>query len=136
MKKIIIFILLIVPFGAFAQPGSGMAGREGRLQSLEIAYLTRELSLTPAEAEKFWPIYNKYGEEMRSAIRNREGGDVIERQQQMLDIRKKYKPDFNRILSPERTNRLFEAESKFRDMVKRELQQRRELSEKRQKKDN
>lgn len=113
-----------------------MAGREGRLQSLEIAYLTRELSLTPAEAEKFWPIYNKYGEEMRSAIRNREGGDVIERQQQMLDIRKKYKPDFNRILSPERTNRLFEAESKFRDMVKRELQQRRELSEKRQKKDN
>jgi hypothetical protein len=68
-------------------------------------------------------------------MRNKDA-DVLERQQQMLDIRKKYKPDFNRILSPDRTNRLFEAEVKFREMVKRELQQRRELSEKRLKKEN
>lgn len=135
MKKIILFVLFALPLSLFAQPGSGGQLRDGRLQSLEIAYLTRELALTPGEAEKFWPVYNKYAEEMRGTMRNRET-DVLERQQQMLDIRKKYKPDFNRILSADRTNRLFEAEVKFREMVKRELQQRRELSEKRQNKGN
>jgi hypothetical protein len=133
MKKIILLLFFALPFASFAQPGPGGPLRENRLQSLEIAFLTRELALTPAEAEKFWPVHNKYAEEMRGTMRNRDV-DVLERQQQMLDIRKKYKPDFNRILSPDRTNRLFEAEFKFREMVKRELQQRRELSEKRQKK--
>lgn len=128
--------MLSLPFTLLAQQRPGAQSmREGRLQSLEIAFLTRELALTPPEAEKFWPIYNKYTEEMRSSMRNREM-DVIDRQQQMLDVRKKYKNDFNRVLSPERTNRLFEAEVRFREMVKRELQQRRELSDKRQKQGN
>lgn len=127
-----LLVFLSLPFASFAQPGPGGAMRENRLQSLEIAFLTRELALTPAEAEKFWPVHNKYAEEMRGTMRNRDV-DILERQQQMLDIRKKYKPEFNRILSPDRTNRLFEAEVRFREMVKRELQQRRELSEKRQK---
>jgi|694.fasta_scaffold00817_44 hypothetical protein len=135
MKKIILLVFLALPFASFAQTGPGGLMRENRLQSLEIAFLTRELALTPAEAEKFWPVHNKYAEEMRGTMRNKDA-DVLERQQQMLDIRKKYKPDFNRILSPDRTNRLFEAEVKFREMVKRELQQRRELSEKRLKKEN
>lgn len=30
------------------------------IQSLKIAYMTEFLSLTPAESEKFWPIYNAY----------------------------------------------------------------------------
>jgi hypothetical protein len=135
MKKIILLVFLALPFASFAQTGPGGLMRENRLQSLEIAFLTRELALTPAEAEKFWPVHNKYAEEMRGTMLNKDA-DVLERQQQMLDIRKKYKPDFNRILSPDRTNRLFEAEVKFREMVKRELQQRRELSEKRLKKEN
>lgn len=143
MKRFILYVLLSFPLISFAQqgqgqgqgmgPGGGM-GREGRLKSLEIAYLTRELSITPAEAEKFWPVYNKYQDEMRTAMTSSKNEDVLERQQQMLNIRKKYKNDFNKILTPERTNKLYEAEGKFRDMVKRELQERREMMEKRQQK--
>ena len=143
MKRFILYVLLSFPLISFAQqgqgqgqgqgmgPGGGM-GREGRLKSLEIAYLTRELNITPAEAEKFWPVYNKYQDEMRTAMTSSKNEDVLERQQQMLNIRKKYKNDFSKILSPERTNKLYEAEGKFRDMVKRELQERREMMEKRQ----
>jgi hypothetical protein len=109
-------------------------GRDGRLKSLEIAYLTRELNITPEEAEKFWPVYNKYQEEMRTAMNNSKEDDILERQQQMLNIRKKYKNDFSKILTPERANKLYEAEGKFRDMVRKELQERRELLEKRQEK--
>jgi hypothetical protein len=141
MKRFVLYVLLAFPLISFAQqgqgqgqgmgPGGGM-GREGRLKSLEIAYLTRELNITPAEAEKFWPVYNKYQDEMRTAMTSSKNEDVLERQQQMLNIRKKYKTDFSKILSPERTNKLYESEGKFRDMVKRELQERREMMEKRQ----
>ena len=31
-----------------------------RIKSLKIAYITEKLDLTTAEAEKFWPIYNQY----------------------------------------------------------------------------
>jgi hypothetical protein len=145
MKKFILYALLSFPLISFAQqgqgqgqgqgmgPGGGM-GREGRLKSLEIAYLTRELNITPSEAEKFWPVYNKYQDDMRTAMTNSKNDDVLDRQQQMLNIRKKYKSDFSRILTPERTNTLYEAEGKFRDMVKKELQERREMMEKRQQK--
>jgi Spy/CpxP family protein refolding chaperone len=145
MKKIILALILSLPLAVIAQPGPGRGpgggqgagqgpGRDGRLKSLEIAYLTRELNITPEEAEKFWPVYNKYQEEMRTAMNNSKEDDILERQQQMLNIRKKYKNDFSKILTPERANKLYEAEGKFRDMVRKELQERRELLEKRQEK--
>ena len=136
MKKIILILFLTFPMLVIAQPGpgGGPGPRDGRLKSLEIAYLTRELNITPAEAEKFWPVYNKYQEEMRAAMTNSKEEDILERQQQMLNIRKKYKNDFSKILTPERTNKLFEAEGKFREMVRKELQERREMLEKRQEK--
>jgi hypothetical protein len=147
MKKIILVIILSLPLAVIAQPGPGLGpgggqgagqgpGRENRLKSLEIAYLTRELNITPAEAEKFWPVYNKYQEEMRAAMTSSKEGDILERQQQMLNIRKKYKPDFSKILSPDRTNKLYEAEGKFRDMVRKELEERREMMQKRKEQRN
>lgn len=30
------------------------------IRSLKIAHITEKLQLTPAESEKFWPIYNEY----------------------------------------------------------------------------
>lgn len=31
-----------------------------RINAYKIAFFTRRLNLTPAEAEKFWPVYNEY----------------------------------------------------------------------------
>lgn len=33
---------------------------EDKIQSLKVAYFTKELNLSTTEAEKFWPIYNKH----------------------------------------------------------------------------
>lgn len=35
-----------------------------KLKALKTTYITNELELTPQEAEKFWPIYNKYEKEV------------------------------------------------------------------------
>lgn len=34
-----------------------------QIRSLKVAYLTEALSLTPAEAQKFWPLYNAYDDQ-------------------------------------------------------------------------
>lgn len=123
MRKIVYLLLLLLPFSGIAQDGIRGENRQ-RLEAIQIAYLTKELSLTTQDAEKFWPVYNKYQDELRGLLKNGGDEDVLNRQQKALDIRKKYRPDFVKILGADRTNKLFQAEDKFREMVKRELQNR------------
>jgi hypothetical protein len=33
-----------------------------QIKALKVSYITTELSLTPEESEKFWPVYNVYEE--------------------------------------------------------------------------
>lgn len=65
MRKILLFLILSLPVLASAQDNPK---RDNKLQSLEIAYLTKELNLSPEEAQKFWPVYNQYSAEMRSVL--------------------------------------------------------------------
>jgi hypothetical protein len=126
MKRIFFALMIMMPYLAISQPpprpGSGQSAE--RMQSIQVAYLTRDLNLSPQDAEKFWPVYNRYQDEMKTVLMNRSEGDALDKQQKVLDIRKKYKPDFTRILGADRTNRLFDAEIRFREMVKREFQNR------------
>jgi glycogen synthase len=123
MRKILYLILVLLPFSGMAQDGIRDESKQ-RLEAIQVAYLTKELSLTTQDAEKFWPVYNKYQDELRGLLKNGGEEDVLTRQQKALDIRKKYKPDFVKILGTDRTNKLFQSEDKFREMVKRELQNR------------
>ncbi|TAH02791.1 MAG: hypothetical protein EAZ17_03205 [Sphingobacteriales bacterium] len=124
MRKILYLMLLLLPFSGMAQDGLRNNENRQRLEAIQIAFLTKELSLTTQDAEKFWPVYNKYQDELRGLLKNGGEEDVLTRQQKALDVRKKYKPDFVKILGGDRTNKLFQAEDKFREMVKRELQNR------------
>ena len=122
MKKILIILSFVIPMAIFAQDNT--AG-ENKLKSLEIAFLTRELNLSPDEAQKFWPVYNQYSAEMRSMIKSKENDpDVLDKQQKLLDIRKKYRNEFLKVLPPDRVNQVFTSEVKFREMVRKELQDR------------
>jgi Spy/CpxP family protein refolding chaperone len=117
---------LLTPVVIFAQDDEpARMGNEGKkIQAMEVAYMTKELNLTPEEAQKFWPVFNKYREEVRSVLNNRSNTDQLEKQQQVLDLRKRYRNDFSRILTQERANRVFSSEDQFRQMVRREFQKR------------
>ncbi|WP_315820109.1 hypothetical protein [Paraflavitalea speifideaquila] len=74
------------------------------MEALKIAYLTQKLNLSTEEAQRFWPIYNKYAAEIRK-VRvdgrlNKE--DEIEIEEKLLNIRKKYNGEFTKALSAER----------------------------------
>lgn len=85
MKHIIVTILLSILAGSIsfaqerpepAQENTGTAKQhqekrkypsKEELQSQKIAFFTRELDLTPEEAQKFWPVYNEAGKKLQAA---------------------------------------------------------------------
>lgn len=133
MKHYLLTVLVLIASYSWAQPPVGGRGemldrakeKQEKIQTLKVAFLTKELNLTSEEAEKFWPVHNKYTGELKDMMKNNVATDPLDRQQKALDIRKKYRNDFTRILSLERANKLFQMEDKFMSMVKKELENRR-----------
>lgn len=128
MKQLITAILAFLAIEAVAQPERPIRPGQGmqKLEAMHIAYLTRELALTPEEAQQFWPVYNKYRNELRSTFKQGTGAvDPLEQQQKMLDIRKKYRGEFAKSLGNERANRVFGSADHFRDMVRKAAENRR-----------
>ena len=101
-----------------------------KIQAMEMAFITKELNLNPEEAQKFWPIFNQYRNEIKGIASNKAGMDHLEKQQRMLDLRKKYRDDFTRVIAQDRANKVFGAEEDFKSLVRREFQKRQ--AEKRQ----
>lgn len=104
----------------------GVAQNGNRLEALKIAYITKRLDLSPEEAQKFWPIYNQYSEELRNArldaIRNRKS--EIELDESLLNIRKKYSILFGQAISPQKIDVFFKSEKEFGAFVQKEMERR------------
>jgi RecA/RadA recombinase len=122
---ILFAFLLVLPFTSLAQTedGENITDRK-KIQAMEVAYITKELNLSPEEAEKFWPVFNKYREDVKGVLTNKTISDQLEKQQKVLDLRKKYRTEFTRILAQDRANKVFTSEDQFRQMVRREFQKR------------
>jgi hypothetical protein len=137
MKQLFLITALHLVFlSSFAQPPrpdrpnrpeprpdyENRAAEMKKIQAMEMAFITKELDLNPEEAQKFWPVFNQYRSEIKTIAMDRKSGDQLEKQQKMLDLRKKYREDFTKVLNQERANRVFGAEEEFRSMVRKEFQ--------------
>ena len=104
----------------------GLAQNGNRLEALKIAYITKRLDLSPEEAQKFWPIYNQYAEELKrsrqEAIRNNKS--EIELDESLLNIRKKYSVQFAQAISPQKIDIFFKSEKEFGNYVQKEMERR------------
>jgi len=69
MKQLLILLLLTSTL-SFSQRGD-------KIKALKTAFITEELNLTPAEAEKFWPIYNAHEDKME-ALRKSERREIFQ----------------------------------------------------------
>ena len=79
MKNTICLMLvtLVTISLSWAQPGPPPPGGEKRkekVEALKRSYYSEKLALTPAEAEKFWPIYNEFSKK-EDALRKEGKGD-------------------------------------------------------------
>ena len=120
MKRFLLYgMIFLLTYTSRAQDGR-------RLEALKIAYLTKKLDLSTDEAQKFWPIYNQYSDEIRQVRQSavRDGKSEIEMEESILNIRKKYSTEFGKALSPEKVNTFFRSEKDFGNFVQKEIERR------------
>ena len=127
MKKILLFVWMLgLGFVAQAQDK-----KEDALEALRIAFISKQLELTPAEAEKFWPVYNKYQGDLRRMMQEHRDkkGSELDWEEKLLNMRKQYKPEFTKCISEQKFDKLLRAERTWGEMLRKELQRRREAGE-------
>ncbi len=103
-----------------------------------VAMITRELNLTPSEAEKFWPIYNEYLSKRDAILQDRcmniyrigvdslsdkeaekLADDNIIKEQKLVDLKKEYNQKFKSVLPGKKLLKLYMIERDFkREMMK------------------
>ena len=123
--------MLMISFSFYAQ-----GPKKEKVKALKVAYLTNNLSLTPTEAEKFWPIYNAYDEkqfelrhEKMKMIKDRLDSESVDNltdkqasamisqiesvEDDLYQNRKKFMTSLKTVLSPVKILKLKKAEDDF-----------------------
>jgi hypothetical protein len=134
MRKLIIFLAcMVTPFlTSYAQ---GPANRKEKIEALKVAYITKKLDLSPEEAQKFWPVYNKYMAEIEKLRKDFRGdmseellnleqltnaeadkalNDMLTFKSNEVEITKRYTLEFKKVLSSQKVVKFFVAEQGFK----------------------
>jgi hypothetical protein len=137
-----IIFLSVMAVSAFAQdedlPQPQDQKVRDKIEAARIAYITDQLQLTPAEAEKFWPVYREFAEkrrgirqqmrEARTANPAQTDQEAVDQQfkmkQQELDLEKDYSGRLLKVISAQKLRSLPQAERKFRQMILDQIQRR------------
>jgi hypothetical protein len=119
-----------------------MGEKKEKLKAHKIAFITERLQLTPAEAEKFWPVYNEHEaametlhkefkkshsfepediEKMTDAEANKFIEDHQKHEQQTMDQRKVFIGKLKGVIPSKKILMLMDAEKDFRVEVVRKV---------------
>lgn len=115
MKKILLITTILMGslFVVKAQDDQPVdeAKRQEKIKALYVAYITQELNLNADEAQKFWPLHAQFETDIKAV---KPEMPELEKQQTVLNIKKKYQENFNRILGPKRCERFFRMDGEFK----------------------
>ncbi|MEO7307041.1 MAG: hypothetical protein ABIR78_01275 [Ferruginibacter sp.] len=111
MKKIILILSLLLGSLSMAFAQDDQPGGEGRIQALYVAYVTQQLKLTPEEAQKFWPLHTQFEAELKGVNKDL---PELTKQQNRLDIKKKYQDGFSKIVGANRCEHFYRLGDEFR----------------------
>lgn len=125
MKRLLLILLCTLTFSLLAK---SQGGKGEKSEALKIAFITKQLQLTPDEAKAFWPVYDVYEADLRKTMREHreKGGSQLELDEKIVNLRKKSKPSFLKVISEEKFDKLMRAENALREMILKELQRRQE----------
>lgn len=135
MKSGLLFVAILMATATIAQPRQAPqnGGEKGdKIEAMRVAFITQQLNLTPEEAQKFWPVYNQYHEDIKTLRRNfktAEGQELsadqqLDFEQKKLDLKKRYKAQFEGVIGKEKVNSLYGLEDDFRKKMQEERQRR------------
>jgi hypothetical protein len=140
-KNVLLILLMAVSMNLLAQetpsrrpmmdkrmnqegPGGNRDGKREKIELYKIQFITKELALTPEEAQLFWPVYETNKKAIQEIIANK-SGDEIQLQEAILAVRKKYKNELKPILkTEERINNAMKVDREFMKKVRFEMMRR------------
>jgi hypothetical protein len=143
MRINLILILFVFVQAAWAQRGGPY---KDKVDALKVGFITKKLDLTAGEAQKFWPVYNKYHElleknrsgmkeilgeqlgnldKMTSAEADKALLEMQAMRSQELEVLKLYTLEFKKILPTQKVVKLFIAEQEFKRELLRQLKEQR-----------
>lgn len=149
MKKILIFVVVLLLAGHSGVKAQDQKGVD-KLTAYKIAFFTKRLDLTPAEAEKFWPAYNQYSLNKSkiqidriSMMRYVKQNEAIISDQELNTTADKlaqtyvdesnltiaFTTEIRRILPAAKVIKLYQAESQYKQQLMEELNARRQGNE-------
>jgi len=118
MKKYLLILALIIgimpSLKAQEDNNEDPNKRQERIKALYVAYITQQLNLNADEAQRFWPIHAQFVADMKGVKHDL---PELEKQQSILNIKKKYQDNFNRILGPNRCEHFFRMDSEFKNKL-------------------
>lgn len=135
-KLLTVVAALFITFGAVNARSGQDKDWQDKMKAERVAFLTSSMELTPAEAEKFWPIYNSMESERRASFGKMmraykaledalEAGKTEKEITELLNaylqtnedthnIDAKYVPMFRKVISETKIAKLYVAEEQFR----------------------
>ncbi|MEY4279000.1 MAG: hypothetical protein RL377_1004 [Bacteroidota bacterium] len=140
-KNVLIILLMVISVNLLAQEtpprrpmmdkrmqqegaGKNRDSKREKIELYKIQFITKELALTPEEAQLFWPVYETNKKAIQEIIANK-SGDEIQLQEAILAVRKKYKNELKPILkSEERINNAMRVDREFMNKVRFEMMRR------------
>jgi hypothetical protein len=109
-----------------------------RIESQRIAFITDRLSLSPEEAQKFWPVYNKFTNEIeiikRDINKSRKISNedlesmsdkdsekyleqMLNQQQKLIELQRKYHSELKSSIPVQKIALLYKAEYDFKRVL-------------------
>ena len=146
MKKILLILFLSTGLGLLAQQTDySEESKHEKIEALKIGFITEKLSLTSKEAELFWPIYNKFEQDIKTVRRkqreltkafklkvkpNEQEADKYINEQLVLkqteiDVVKKYIPEFKKVLPTTKVAKLLSIEQEFKIQLLKKIKDKR-----------
>ena len=141
MKKYILFLVVFLSITNFASAQRGGGGKN-KMESYRIAYITDKLSLTPEEAQRFWPIYNQFRDQLKEIRKDAKGQKAIEdmtdneaenaisgnfeREEKVAALKKEYVKKLKGVIPPKKIAQLQQVEQDFKKEVLQRMKERRE----------
>ena len=137
-----IFTVLLPMVFIVNQLSAQLKGNPDDIEAKRIGFITQQLQLTPEEAKVFWPVYNKYHDEMEALRKGRatellsakinfdsmtddEVNKLIDNEfssrQKEIDIQRKYNTEFKKVLPVKKVAKLYRAEQLFKIMLIKEM---------------
>jgi hypothetical protein len=105
MKKLLLILSLIFIAAVHCYAQDENSDNE-KIRDKMTEFIQKRLNLSKNEAERFTPVFLRYFREWRTALRENKG-DMLMKQQKIVEIRLRYRNEFKEIVGERRSNEIY-----------------------------